>query len=118
MRVGMAHKSAQAMMAEQRAQPGGSHGPPSPAAFQGNEQGRGVGQGPFQPQIFFQNFDDLLGQRQDAPFPALAENAQLGVRQLQILQFEGQNFAGTQAVKQHQAHHSEIAKGAKAAPEA
>jgi hypothetical protein len=49
MGIGMRHLAAQAMMAKQRAESGGSHGPPTLAAFQRHEEEGGVGERPFQP---------------------------------------------------------------------
>jgi hypothetical protein len=67
-------------------------------------------------QIILEDLEDFVGQRQDPFLGSLAEDAQLGIGQLQIFELEGQDFAGTQAVEQHQACQGEIAKGAKAAP--
>src|SRR5260370_42606019 len=64
--IGVGDLAAPAMMAEQRAEPNGRHGPTPAAAFQGNEQGGGVGERSFQAQIFFQDLDNFLRQRQDA----------------------------------------------------
>ncbi len=57
------------------------------------------------------------GQGHHAFLVALAENPHVGVGELKIIESESQNLTGTQTVQEHQAHQSEIAKGAKAAPE-
>ena len=105
------------MMPEQRAESGGSQGPPALAAFEGNEQSRRVGERPFQTQILVEDLDDFRGQWQNALLVSLAENPHLRIGQLEILKLESQNFAGAEAIQQHQADQGEIAKGAKAAPE-
>jgi len=105
------------MVAKQRAESGGGHGAPTLAAFQGDEQGRGVGERPFQPQIFFEDLDNFRRQRQNAFFVSFAEDSHLCFGQLQILDLKSQHLARAQTVQQHQAHQGEIAKGAKAAPE-
>ncbi len=91
------------MMAEQRAEPNGRHGPTPAAAFQGNEQGGGVGERSFQAQIFFQDLDNFLRQRQDALLVSFAEHPHLRFGQLEILELQSQNFTGAQSVQQHQA---------------
>jgi hypothetical protein len=58
-----------------------------------------------------------LRQRQDALLVSFAEYAHLGLRQLQVRELQSQDFTGTQAIEQHQAHHGEVAEGTKAAPE-
>ena len=117
MGIGLRDLAAQAVMAEQRAEPGGGHGSPALAAFQGNEQGARVGAGPFQPQIFFEDFDDFRRHGQNALFISFAEDPHLGIGQLEILDLKSQRLAGAQTVEQHQTHQGEIAEGAKAAPE-
>ena len=117
MRIGVRNLAAHAMMAEQRAESGGSHGPATPAAFQGNEQEGRIGERPFQAQIFFDDFDDFRRQRQNAFLVSFAENPHLRRGQLEILELKGQYFAGTQTIEQHQTNKGEIAEGAKAAPE-
>jgi hypothetical protein len=64
-----------------------------------------------------ENPHDVAGQWQVALFPAFAQNAQLGLGQLQIFELKGQNLAGTQPIQQHQAHDSKIPEGMEAVPE-
>lgn len=64
-----------------------------------------------------ESFEDFTRQRQDALLVPLAQDAQMGIGQLEIFELKGQSFTGTQTVEQHQAHQGEIAKGPKAAPE-
>ena len=104
-------------MAEQRAESSRSHGPTPAAALQGNEPGGGVGEGPFQAQIFFEDLADFLGQGQEALLVSFAEHPQLRLGEAEILPPQRQDFAGAQAIEQHEAHQGEIAKGAKAVPE-
>jgi hypothetical protein len=115
MRIGRRNWAALAMMAEQGADPGGSHGAPALAAFQGNEQERGVGERPFQPPIFVEDFENFWRQGQDALLASFAENSRIG--QLQIRELKCQDLAGAQPIEQHQTDHSKIAEGAKAVPE-
>ena len=117
MGVGLRNTTAQAMVAEEGAQSGGCHGPSPPTAFQGDEQGRGVGERPFQPQIFFKDLDHFRRQRQNAFLVPFAEDSHVCFGELQILDLKSQHLARAQTVQQHQAHQGEIAKGAKAAPE-
>src|SRR6266481_4723228 len=63
-----------------------------------------------------QHFHDFAGQWQGALFSTFAQNVQLCIGQFQTFELERQNLARTQAVEQHQAHHGEIAKSAKALP--
>ena len=112
MGIGMCHLAAQSMMAEQGAKSGGSHGPSTLAAFQRNEEKGGVGERPFQAQIFFEDLDDFRRQRQNAFLVAFAEDSHLRLGEL-----ERQHFARAQTIEQHQADQGEIAKGAKATPE-
>jgi hypothetical protein len=92
-----------AVMAEQGAESGGRHGVPTLAAFQRNEQERGVGERPFQPQIFMEHLKDFGRQGQDALPIALAENPHLRLGQLEGLELESQDFARAQTIEQHQA---------------
>jgi hypothetical protein len=117
MRIGMRDLAAQTMMAKQRAESGGSHGPPALAAFQGNGQRGRVGERLFQPQIFFEDFDDFRRQGQNAFLVSFAEDPHLRIRQLGILDLKSRHLARTQASEQHQAHQGEIAEGVQAAPE-
>ena len=73
--------------------------------------------GPFQTQIFFEDLADFLRQGHDALLISFAENPQMRLGQAEILQPQSQDFAGAQAIEQHQAHQGQIAKGAKAVPE-
>ena len=104
-------------MAEQRAESRGAHRPSAAAAFQANEQRGRVRQRSFQAQIFFEDLEDFLGQGQEAVLVSFAEHPQLRLSQAEIPQLESQDFAGAQAIEQHQAHQGQVAKGAKAAPE-
>ena len=117
MRIGVRDLAAHTVMAEQRAESSGSHGPPALAAFQRNEPGAGVGARPFQPQIFLEDLDDLGGQWQSAFFVSFAADPHLGIGQLKRLELKSQDLAGAQTIEQHEAHQGEIAEGAKAAPE-
>jgi hypothetical protein len=47
----------------------------------------------------------------------LAEDPDLGIRQLQIFESESEGLVGAQPIQQQQANQSEIAKATKAAPE-
>ena len=87
------------------------------AAFQGNEQERGVGERAFEPQIFVEDLENFRRQGHDALLVSFAKNPHLRIGQLEILQLESQHFTGAQAIEQHQAYQGEIAKGAKAVPE-
>src|ERR1039457_3708597 len=104
-------------MAEQRAEPGGSHGTPTLAALQGNEQGARVGKRPFQPQIFFKDLPDLRWQGENARFVPFAKDPHLRIGQLEIVELKRQHLARTQPIEQHQSYQGKIAKGTKAAPE-
>ena len=115
--VGVRNLASEAMMAKQRAESGRSHSPPALAALEGNEQERGVGKRPFQPQILFQNPDHFLGQRQKAFLVAFPEDSHLGIGQLEIVELKSQDFARAHPIEQHQTHQGQIAEGAKAAPE-
>ena len=117
MGVDLVNLTVVAMMAEQRAETGGSQRPAALAAFEGNEQSRGVGERSFETEIWIEDLDEFRRQWQNALLVCFAEDAQLGVGQLEILQLESEDFAGAQAIEQHQTDHGKIAKGAKAAPE-
>jgi hypothetical protein len=99
MGVGLRNVTAQAMMAEQGTQSGWRHGPPPLAAFQRNEQGRGIGERSFQSHILFKHFDDFRRQRHHAFLVAFAENPHVGVGELKIFESESQNLTGTQTVQ-------------------
>ena len=73
-----------------------------------------MGEGSFQVQIMVEGLDDFGGQGQDAGLASLAEDAQLGIGELQILELEGQDLTRTQAIQEHQAHQGEIAESAEA----
>ena len=83
MGVGLRNATAQAMMAEQEPQSGGCHGPSPLAAFQRNEQGRGIGERSFESHILFEHFDDFRRQRHHAFLVAFAENPHVGVGELE-----------------------------------
>ena len=117
MGIGLRDLGGQAMVTEQRAQSGWGEGQSAMAAFQTDEQRRGVGQRPFQMQILFQHGADFFGQRQDALLVSFAQHAHLRVGQLQVGELESEDFTGAQAIEQHQAHQGEIAEGTKAVPE-
>ena len=72
--------------------------------------------GAFQAKIALQHLHDFGRQRHSALFSAFAQDALQGIGQFQILELERQDFARTQAVEQHEAHHGEIAEGAKTCP--
>jgi len=94
-RISLGNAAHGAMMAEQRAPPGGSHGSSTLAAFQGNEQGVRVGEGPFQTQIFFEDLENLRWQGQNAFFVSFAEHPHLGIGQLQIRELQSQHLAAS-----------------------
>jgi hypothetical protein len=99
MRVGLADLATGAMMAEQRTESGRGHGLSAMAAFQADQQRTRVGERPFQPQIVFQDVDDFLGQGQDALLVSLTEDPHLRVGQFEILELEGEDFTGPEAIE-------------------
>ena len=101
--IGMRNLALAAVMAEQGAESRGRHGAPTLAAFQRNEQERGVGERPLQPQIFIEHLKNFWWQGQDALPIAFAENPHLRFAQLEGLELESQDFARAQTIEQHQA---------------
>jgi hypothetical protein len=117
MRVCGGNPAARAMVTEQRAESGGSHGLSSPRAFQANKQGRHIGRWPFQAEIGSEDLNDLCRQRQDALPVAFAENSHLGIGQFEILKLKGEDLARAQTIEQHQTHDRQIPEGAETVPE-
>src|SRR6516165_1611036 len=117
MGVGVTDLTPHSMMTEQRAEPGGSQGLPALAAFERDEQRRRVGQRPFQAQIVSEYLKDFRGQRHQALLVSFAMDAHLAFGELHIFQFQCQDLAGTQTIKEHQADQPEIAISTEALPE-
>jgi hypothetical protein len=86
------------MMTKQRTESRGAHGLSAAAAFQGNKQRGRVSQRSFQVEIFLEDLHNILGQGQDAFLVAFAEDAEMPIRQEEILQLEGEDLTGAQAV--------------------
>ena len=59
--IGVGNLAAAAMVTEQRAESGHSHGLSAPASFQRNEQGGGIGGGPFQAEIALEDGNEFVG---------------------------------------------------------
>ena len=57
------------------------------------------------------------GSVQDALFVSFATDEHLSIGELEIADLKSQDLAGTQAIRQHQTHQSEIAEGTEVAPE-
>src|SRR5215472_12483338 len=104
-------------MAKQGAQSGGGHGVSTMAAFERNKQSVRVGQRSFQMQVVFEDLESVAGQRQEALLTSLAEDVETSFGEGQVQQLELEDFAGAQAIEQHQGHDGQVAEGAEAFPE-
>jgi hypothetical protein len=117
MGIGAGRPTLPAMVTEQGTKAGGGKRLSAAAAFQANEQGGGRKRRSFLPEVKGEDLACFWGQGQDARLLALAQDAQPGFGQLEVVKFEGEDFAAAQAVQQHQPQDGQITEGTEAAPE-
>ena len=117
-RIGAEDVTAQTVMAEQRAEPGEASG-----VVRGGGLSRKRTERVSWSEVFPAGDNSgaprssRAGKRQEALLVSFAEDADLGIGQLKILELEIEGLPGAQAVEQHQGDQSEVPRGAKATPE-
>ena len=99
MGIGFGDAGSLAMMTEKRTQARGRHPCSSGAPLQGNEQGGTAAGRTFQAQVMIEQVQGFAGERQNANLFALAQDLNLGVRDVDVLAVERQDFAGPQAMQ-------------------
>src|SRR5207302_9367209 len=72
---------------------------------------------PLAAELVLEGLDDISRWRHEAFLVALAEDTKVCFGEGEIFELELKNFAGAQAIQQHQGHDGQIAKGAEAFPE-